>query len=81
MASHWLGICTLLEYKEDVMFLDVVNQAWSMMPLELFGVSSELASRPGPLRRGPGTYCMGDSAHAQTESPRIWGFVYLSKLS
>ncbi len=32
-----------------------------------------------PIKIRPGLYCMGDSAHAQTESPRIWGFVHVSK--
>ncbi len=32
--------------------------------------SSSLETRPIKIR--PGLYCMGDSAHVQTESPRIW---------
>ncbi len=40
-----------------------------------------LASNPGPLRRGPGIYCMGDSAHAQLCPPESGGSVHASKPS
>ncbi len=40
-----------------------------------------VASNPGPLRRGPGIYCMGDSAHAQLGPPESGGFVHASKPS
>ncbi len=41
----------------------------------------KLASNPGPLRRGPGIYCMGDSAHAQLCPPESGGSVHASKPS
>ncbi len=49
-------------------------------PLEHMA-GSIIASIPGRLKIWPGTYCIGDSAHALSLSPRIWGIPTLIYVS
>ena len=46
----------------------IIIEAFSIKCIQ-FSISLE--TRPIKIR--PGLYCMGDSAHARTEFPRIWG--------